>query len=271
MGCSRFDSLCVACVCCSGDAAAASSFPVEHSAPADDDEWSEAWAEYKRECAEEDADAAARGITDSDVATQTSQPEQPLPPKPLSALAVDKIKGVMAGIKLKPPIWALKYVMPPAPRARAPHAVLCCGIRITHRRVCSCSVSHCLVCWLCLVCSVSVPEEVWMAQILARAGVRPAGATAAASAAATNGSSSAAAASASASAALDKQKTEERKKRAKQKKKRAAKAAAAAAAAAAADADFEAHFPAVTASASTDSSPAANSQQSTAAALQTPD
>lgn len=97
------------CLCVSGDSAAASSLPVDDAAPADD-EWSEAWADYKRECLEEEQEAAARGITDSDVAAQTTQPEQPLPPKPLTNVAVDKIKGVMAGIKLKPPIWALKSV-----------------------------------------------------------------------------------------------------------------------------------------------------------------
>lgn len=66
----------------SGDAPGRSSMPL--AGGNDDDEWSEAWAEYKRECAEEAAEAAAAGITDADVANQTAPNPEPQKPAPLS-------------------------------------------------------------------------------------------------------------------------------------------------------------------------------------------
>jgi hypothetical protein len=50
-----------------------------------DDEWSEAWAEYRRECKEEDDEARAKGITDEDVKNQTAPDVPQEAPKPLSA------------------------------------------------------------------------------------------------------------------------------------------------------------------------------------------
>lgn len=50
----------------------------------EEDEWSEAWAEYKKECAEEEEDARNKGITDDDVKNQTAPDEPALAPKPLS-------------------------------------------------------------------------------------------------------------------------------------------------------------------------------------------
>jgi hypothetical protein len=82
--------------------------PVEKEGADADDEWSEAWAAYKRDCAAEEAEARARGITDEDVANQTSPPDEPRPVEKLTPEKISKIKNMMAGIKLKPPMWALK-------------------------------------------------------------------------------------------------------------------------------------------------------------------
>ena len=49
-----------------------------------EDEWSESWAEYQKECAAEEEDAKARGITEEDVKNQTAPDPVPNKPKPLS-------------------------------------------------------------------------------------------------------------------------------------------------------------------------------------------
>jgi len=168
-------------------AAAGSVAPAE--AGTNDDEWSEAWAAYKRDCAEEAAEAAAKGLTDANTA-QPAADAAPPAPQPLSDATKATIKGVMANVKIKPPPWAR-----------------------------------------------NVPDEVWQAQILQRAGLgalAQGGGLAAlrASAAPVSASSTAAAAAApSSDAAAAQQREQERKKRAKKKAKKAAKAAAAAAAA----------------------------------------
>ncbi len=66
----------------SGDAAAAGSLPERDAGAVD--EWSEAWAEYKKDCAEEAAEAARLGITDADVAKQNAAVDVPQPLKPLT-------------------------------------------------------------------------------------------------------------------------------------------------------------------------------------------
>jgi len=99
-----------------------SSLPVDNDHP--DEEWSEAWAEYKRAAAEEEAEARANGITDEDVENQTKPIEPPPKPEPLSEAKLATISNVMSNIKLKPPPWA-----------------------------------------------IGLPEEIWMTQILQRAGI----------------------------------------------------------------------------------------------------
>lgn len=89
----------------------AAAMPVEKGAE-QEEEFSEAWLEYKRACAEEEEEARAKGITDEDVRRQSEvtaeqrQQQQRQHIEPLSAEKVERIKNIMAGVKLKPPFWA---------------------------------------------------------------------------------------------------------------------------------------------------------------------
>jgi hypothetical protein len=94
---------------CSGSAPTDSVDPRRAETLADD-EWSEAWATYRQECAAEEAEARARGITEEDVANQTAADPPQARPRPLATSSLNTIANVMAGIKLRPPMWALKYV-----------------------------------------------------------------------------------------------------------------------------------------------------------------
>jgi hypothetical protein len=77
--------LTVASVCCALSAPSDGSVDAHKPETLGDDEWSEAWAEYRRECKEEDEEARAKGITEEDVKNQTAPDVPQEAPKPLSA------------------------------------------------------------------------------------------------------------------------------------------------------------------------------------------
>ena len=197
-----------------------------------DDEWSAAWAEYRRECKTEEEEAAAKGITDEDVRNQTAPDAPQQPPPPLTSDSLSTIARVMSGIKLKPPAWAIGSLI------ATDKATRCARISDDAR---------CSFVAFAMLLYVSVPEEVWLQQILSRAGYRAPSAASSSTTAALAGATAAASTSTTAASTVTAEEKAKAKKRKAKKKAKAAKAADAASTATNAATsqvdDFEPEFP----------------------------